>query len=105
MTLSLTANGVPGLLLPPIVDLAYASQLKAVLVEALDLGKGLVVDAGEVQRISTPCLQVLAAAAKSFALAGEASLALVISEASEAFSDAVTTLAISSEFTLKESDG
>lgn len=87
-----TPSGKPQMALPPIVDLACASDLKAMLVEALDSRTGLDIDASGVQRITAPCLQILAAAAQSFGEAGGPPL--VFSKASAAFWDAALILAI-----------
>jgi anti-anti-sigma regulatory factor len=94
MTLALSAGGTPCLVLPPLVDLAYAAQLKAVLLEALNLGKGIDIDASDVQRVATPCLQILAAAARSFAQTESAPL--VFSKVSDAFFQMAATLAVGS---------
>jgi anti-anti-sigma regulatory factor len=92
MDFVLTEDGVPQLTLPPVADLTCTGTLQAVLVEAQRLGTGIDIDAGDVQRITTPCLQLLVAAAKSFETTGGPPL--VFSKMSEAFSDAATTLAI-----------
>lgn len=57
------------LTLSPVLDIAAASELKQELLNAVASGGCINVDASAVQRITTPCLQVLAAAAKSTALA------------------------------------
>jgi len=92
MSLELTTQGTPQVRLPPIADLTYAADLKALLIEALDTGKGLEIDAGDVQSITSPCLQVLVAAARSFKEAQGISLTFV--KPSAAFSEAATILAI-----------
>jgi len=58
------------LTLPAVLDLTSAASLKAELLAALARGDGLEIDGSEVQRITTPCLQVLASAARAFAQAG-----------------------------------
>ncbi len=80
------------LILPSISDLTYAADLKGHLQAAVAMGEGLEVDAGEVQRISTPCVQVLVAGARAFAEAGGPGLHF--SRVSTAFSDTVTGLAL-----------
>lgn len=86
------APEAPHIKLPPIADLIYAADLKPALVEAMDTNRSLTVDAGEVQNITSPCLQVLVAGMKSFAERGE--LTLTITRPSPAFLEAATTLAI-----------
>lgn len=51
--------------LPAVLDLTAASALKSDLLAALAGGAGIVVDAGDVQRVTTPCLQVLVSAFKT----------------------------------------
>lgn len=80
------------LILPPISDLTYAAELKGHLQAAVAAGEGLEIDASEVQRISTPCVQVLVAGARAFAEAGGPGLRFA--RASAAFSDTVTGLAL-----------
>jgi anti-anti-sigma regulatory factor len=50
--------------LPSDLDLAAAAELKRALVDALALGQGLAIDASDVQRALSPCLQLLVAAVK-----------------------------------------
>lgn len=57
-----------GIELPPVLDRAAAGALRQGLLEAVAAGGCINVDASAVQRITTPCLQVLAAASKSAAL-------------------------------------
>jgi len=78
--------------LPAVADLVEAGPLKARLEQALAAGSGLTVDASAVQRISSPCLQVLVAGVSSFAKAGGPSL--VIGEPSEAFRETVSVLGL-----------
>ncbi len=99
MTLAPAASDTPCIVLPPIVDLAYAAQLKAILIEALELGQGVDIDAGDVQRVTTPCLQILVAAAVSFANAQNPPL--IFSKVSGAFFDTAATLAVGSVLGLK----
>ena len=60
--------GCGGIELPPILDMAAAGALRQGLLEAIAAGGCVNVDASAVQRITTPCLQILAAASKSAAL-------------------------------------
>ena len=82
-------NCVP---LPAVADLVEAGPLKARLEQALTDGTGLTVNASAVQRISSPCLQVLVAGVRSFAKAGGPSL--VIGEPSEAFRETASVLGL-----------
>jgi len=67
---SATMPGPATISLPSILDITAAADLKRELMEALASGGSLNVNAGAVQRVTTPCLQILAAAAKSVAQAG-----------------------------------
>ncbi|HWA89410.1 MAG TPA: STAS domain-containing protein [Rhizomicrobium sp.] len=78
--------------LPSILDLTVASALKLDLQTALARGEGLTVDGEEVRRVTSPCLQVLAAAARAFAQTGGAGLR--IRNASEALRETVAGLAL-----------
>jgi chemotaxis protein CheX len=84
-----TGDRVP---LPAVADLVEAGPLKARLEQALVAGTGLTVDASAVQRISSPCLQVLVAGVRSFARAGGPSLA--IGTPSEAFCETARVLGL-----------
>ncbi|NIJ47824.1 STAS domain-containing protein [Rhizomicrobium electricum] len=79
-------------ILPAVADLTEAGPLKQRLEQALGSGIGLTVDASAVQRISSPCLQVLVAGMTAFAKAGGA--ALSISNPSEAFRETATVLGL-----------
>ena len=56
--------------LPAILDVSAAAALLQTLNDILGTGEGVSIEAGEVQRVTTPGLQVLAAAAKSFSEKG-----------------------------------
>jgi chemotaxis protein CheX len=58
-------NGKPALALPKVMDITMAGMLKASLLSVYADGTKIELDAGAVQRVTTPCLQVLASAAKS----------------------------------------
>jgi anti-anti-sigma regulatory factor len=92
MSLELTSQGAAQVRLPRVADLTYAANLKALILEALDKGQDLEIDASEVHSITSPCLQILVAAAKSFREVPGISLGF--SQPSAAFSLAATTLAI-----------
>jgi len=51
--------------LGPVLDIRAASPLRDGLQKALKRGKPIVLDAAQVDRLSTPCIQVLLAAGKS----------------------------------------
>lgn len=88
-----TGNGSDGRLsLPAVVDLLQAGAIKAQLERALANGGGVTVDASAVQRISSPCLQVLVAGANAFAKAGGPSM--TIASPSPAFLETVSTLGL-----------
>jgi anti-anti-sigma regulatory factor len=78
--------------LSAVADLVEAGPLKSRLEQALALGSGITVDASAVQRISSPCLQVLVAGVGSFAKAGGPSL--VIGNPSEAFCETASVLGL-----------
>lgn len=86
--------------LPPIADLIYAAELKPALAEALDTNRSLEIDAGEVQNVTSPCLQILVAGMKSFA--ERDGLQLTITKPSPAFLEAAKTLAIGEALKLGE---
>jgi anti-anti-sigma regulatory factor len=62
-------DGVRVVSLPPVLDMVAAAELKVALESAMDEG-GVRIEAADVQRVSTPALQVLAAAARSYAQRG-----------------------------------
>jgi anti-anti-sigma regulatory factor len=61
--------------LAPVLDLTAADSLKQELLTALAISGEVAIDAGQVQRVSSPCLQVLAAAAQRNARVTNASAA------------------------------
>jgi anti-anti-sigma regulatory factor len=85
--------------LSAVADLQAAGALKARLEEALAAGASLSLDASDVQRVSSPYLQVLAAGVDAFAKTDGSSLEIV--EPSEAFAEAVTTLGLTEALGLK----
>jgi anti-anti-sigma regulatory factor len=92
MSSEFTSQGASQVRLPPIADLTYAGDLKALLIEALNTGQSLEIDASEVQSITSPCLQILVAAVKTFSQAP--GLAVNFSNPSAAFVQAAATLAL-----------
>ena len=65
-----TMTGPVTISLPSILDITAAAELKRNLLEALASGSSISINASAVQRVTTPCLQILAAAARSVAQAG-----------------------------------
>lgn len=105
--------GAPGMELPPIpcepvktsiaameiklpqeLDLTAARSLRNSLAEQMTNG-AVVVDASTVERASTPCMQVLLAAARSADAAG---VSFTITNASDAFGRALADLGLQSNF-------
>ena len=101
MTMAPSSVGRPLVSLPPIANLTAAADLKQALVDALDSGKGVEIDASAVQNITSPCWQVLIAAAKSFSGATTA-MHFAVSKPSAAFLEAARTLGIMQVLGLKE---
>jgi len=90
----------PVLVLPAILDATVAAELKQELQLALGRGDGVDIDAGAVNRVTCPCLQVLAAAFRQFAQAGGP--ALTYTSISPAFSDTACGLALSEALGIPE---
>lgn len=86
--------------LPPVADLTEAGPLKERLLQALSAGTDITINASAVQRVSSPCLQVLVAGMQSFAKAGGAVMA--VTEPSEAFRETVSVLGLSNALELGE---
>ena len=84
--------------LPATLDLTTCPTLKTELLAALALGEGVEIDASKVQRVTSPCFQVLVAAARDFAQAGGPAMRL--SQPSDALSQAAALLALSAELGL-----
>jgi anti-anti-sigma regulatory factor len=78
--------------MPAVADLVQAGPLKAEIERRLSAGVGLELDASAVQRISSPCLQVLVAGVAAFAAAGGPSL--VITKPSAAFVETASALGL-----------
>jgi anti-anti-sigma regulatory factor len=66
----------------PVLDIRTAGPLRDGLQKALKRGKPVVIDAAQVDRLSTPCIQVLLAASKSAEAGGGR---IVLAQASDAF--------------------
>jgi anti-anti-sigma regulatory factor len=89
-SIEILPGGAAMLKLPPVLDLTCAETFRAELCEALALGGGLVLDAAAVERIGTPGLQLVLAAAR-------AAPNLTIEAPSDAFRDAVADLGLGAE--------
>jgi anti-anti-sigma regulatory factor len=97
--LAKSGDGRRLLTLPASLDLTAASWLKQNLEKALAEGTGLDIDAGSVQRVTSPCLQVLAAAVKSFQQVGGP--AMRFSAVSPAMSEIASVLALEEALSLR----
>ena len=80
--------------LPSVLDLTGAQSLRDTLVGLLGDGS-LLLDASAVERMSTPCAQVLLAAARAADLAGSP---FQVFEASDVFQAALADLGLQDEF-------
>ena len=89
----LVANGKKDsrITLGPVLDIRAASPLRDGLQKALKRGKPIVLDAAQVDRLSTPCIQVLLAAGKSVEAAASR---IVLAQASDAFVAAFSDLGL-----------
>jgi chemotaxis protein CheX len=79
------------LILAPVLDLLMAASLRDLLRESVIVGGRLEIDAGAVERMSTPCIQVLIAAGRAFA---EKGIEFVILRPTEAFMGALFELGL-----------
>jgi anti-anti-sigma regulatory factor len=93
-----TTAGMPGSggvhLLPQMLDLVQATHLRDDMMRLAGAG-GLLLDASAVERMSTPCAQVLLAAARAAQASKES---FKITNASETFRTAIAELGLQSEF-------
>jgi chemotaxis protein CheX len=80
--------------LPAILDITKAQELRGHMVDRLN-GSAVLLDASAVDRVSTPCIQVLLAAAQSAELAGTS---FRIANASAALWAALADLGLQAEF-------
>jgi anti-anti-sigma regulatory factor len=79
--------------LPQMLDLTQAAQLREEMIR-IGADRSVVLDASGVERMSTPCAQILLAAARS---AQAASKPFKITQASELFRTAITDLGLQHE--------
>lgn len=78
--------------LPPVADLTEAGPLKERMLQALAAGTDMTIDASTVQRVSSPCLQMLVAGKQAFAKADGPTLVIV--DPSQAFRETVSVLGL-----------
>lgn len=75
-------DGGRRLKLPPVLDMLAAEGLREALKESLVLGGRLEIDAGQVERLSTPCIQVLVAGSRALTDSGNG---LVVDQPTDVF--------------------
>ena len=86
-----TRKGTSRIDLGSVLDIRAAEPLKDVLRKALSKGKPLAVDVASIERMSTPCIQILIAAATSMK---EADTAFTLLSPSDAFIDSFNELGL-----------
>ena len=82
------------LMLPAVFASPQAGPLKTEIERSLAGGVGMTIDASQVQRVSSLCLQVLAAGVRAFGAAGGAALTIV--NPSPAFLETASVLGMKS---------
>ncbi|HTT99075.1 MAG TPA: STAS domain-containing protein [Rhizomicrobium sp.] len=87
--------------LPSTLDLTAAAALKLDLQSGLARGEGLTVNAEDVRRVTSPCLQVLVSAARAFAQTGGAGLHF--ESLSPSFKETAAGLGLAGEFDIEGS--
>ena len=86
-----TRKGTSRIDLGSVLDIRAAEPLKEVLRKALSKGKPLTLDAGSIERMSTPCIQVLIAAA---AVMKQAEAVFTLARPSDAFIESFNELGL-----------
>ncbi len=86
-----TRKGTSRIDLGPVLDIRAAEPLKDVLRKALSKGKPLAVDAASIERMSTPCIQILIAAATAMK---DTDTAFTLMSPSDAFIDSFNELGL-----------
>ncbi|MCK0069689.1 MULTISPECIES: STAS domain-containing protein [Kordiimonas] len=81
--------------LPRELDLLAAESLKETLLAELDEGEGLLLDASDVERVSTPCIEVLVSAQKTCVATSQS---FQISNSSQVLVDAFSALGLDEQF-------
>ncbi len=81
-----------------VLDISYAEKLKKEAIELFEKSaqKGMLVDASGVNRITTPCIQIIISLAKSCELA---KISFKLASPSEAFKKAFYDVGLSKELT------
>jgi chemotaxis protein CheX len=79
------------IVLAPVADVAVACDVTEALRDALERQAPVVIDAAAVEDLSTPCAQVLAAAAASFS---DANVSLSFRHPSDAFIAAINRIGL-----------
>lgn len=87
------------LVLASVMDLTVAEDLRIGLLDCLTRNKAIKVMAGDVERITTPCLQVLFAMKNKTA---EQDIAFLIPDMSEAFQNALKDVGLDGQFLYSE---
>lgn len=87
------------LALKPVMDLTVAEDLRLSFLDCLASGKAINIMANDVERITTPCLQVLLAMKNK---TSELDINFSIAEMSEAFHDALKDIGLDDQFTILE---
>lgn len=89
----------PPLLLQSVLDLQHATPLQVELSKLLATALPIVVDGSQVERISTPCAQILLAALNAARSQG---LSLELRSPSPSLADALTDLGLRQFFSTRE---
>jgi anti-anti-sigma regulatory factor len=87
-------DGGRRLKLPAVLDLLAAEGLREALKETVVLGGRLELDASQVERMSTPCIQVMLAGARAMADGG---VAFSLDQPSDAFMNGFYDLGLAAE--------
>jgi chemotaxis protein CheX len=74
-----------------VLDIRAAEPLREALRKAVKRGKPILIDAGQVARLSTPCIQILLSAGKD---AGDTATRMTLAQASDAFVAAFSDLGL-----------
>lgn len=77
--------------LPPVMDIAVAGELHGALRQAAERGMPLTINAESVERMSTPCAQVLLAAANTMT---RSNMAFTLASPSDGFIEAFSDLGL-----------
>ena len=83
----------------PVMDLTVAEELRLGFLDCLSRGKTIKIMTGDVERITTPCLQVLFAMKTT---TSEQNIAFLFPEMSEAFQKALKDVGLTDQFITSE---